>query len=88
MNAIKHSISTAALAALGAFVALAALAGPANARWYEGNRYDNGWRGNDHYNGYYYREPPVVYGTPYNNGYYYPPPVIYNNTPGFTIRLN
>ena len=88
MNAIKHSRSTAALAALGALVALAAMAGPASARWYEGNRYDNGWHGNDHYNGYYYREPPVVYSTPYNNGYYYPPPVIYNNTPGFTIRLN
>lgn len=39
-----------------------------------------------YYNGYQYRSPPVVYGTPYNYGYY-PPPVVYDNTPGFTIRL-
>jgi len=88
MNAIKHPRSTAVLAALGAFVALSALAGPASARWYEENRYENQWHGNDYYNGYYYRAPPVVYSTPYNSGYYYPPPVIYNSTPGLTIRLN
>jgi hypothetical protein len=88
MNAIKYP-KTMSLVAIGAaVVALVALAGPASARWYEGQRYDNGWHGDDHYNGYYYRAPPVVYGTPYNSGYYYPPPVIYNNTPGFTIRLN
>ena len=33
---------------------------------------------NDRYYGYYYREPPVVYSTPYNYGYY-PPPVVYNS---------
>jgi hypothetical protein len=87
MNAIKHPGSIAALATLGAFVALAALASPASARWYEENRYVTPWQGNDHYDGYYYRAPPVVYATPYNNGHYYPPPVIYNNTPGFTIRI-
>ena len=87
MTAIKHPRGTIALAALAGFIALAALASPANARWYEENRYESRWHGNDHYNGYYYRAPPVVYGTPYNSGYY-PPPVIYNNTPGITLRLN
>ena len=87
MNTIKHPRSTAALAALGAFVALAALAAPASARWNEGNRHDNRWHGNDHYNGYYYRAPPVVYAPPYSTGHYYPPPVVYDNTPGFTIRI-
>ena len=86
MTAIKHSKAAAAIV-LGALVALATLAGPASARWYGNERYDNGWHGNDHYSGYYYRPPPVVYVTPYNNGYYYPPPVIYDNTPGITIRL-
>ena len=38
------------------------------------------------YYGYHYREPPVIYATPYNYGYY-APPVIYDNTPGFTIRI-
>ena len=39
-------------------------------------------------NGYYYRDPPVVYGTPYGYGYN-PPPVIYGPqyNPGFSIRL-
>jgi hypothetical protein len=87
MNAIKHP-KTTALVAMSALAALVTLASPASARWYEGNNhYDNSWHGNDHYNGYYYRAPPVVYDRPYNSGYYYPPPVIYNNTPGFTIRL-
>ncbi|MFI4999760.1 MAG: hypothetical protein ACHQK9_07755 [Reyranellales bacterium] len=86
MTAIKHPKAAAAIV-LGALVALATLAGPASARWYGNEHYDNGWHGNEHYNGYYYRPPPVVYGTPYYNGYYYPPPVIYDNQPGITIRL-
>ena len=86
MNTIKHR-TAAILVAIGAVVALGTLATPASARW-EDNRRDWRWNGNDHYNGYYYRAPPVVYGTPYNNGYYYPPPVVYDNNPGFTIRIN
>jgi hypothetical protein len=85
MNRIKHR-TAATLVAIGAVVALSALASPASARW-EDNRRDWSWNGNDRYNGYYYRAPPVVYGTPYYNGYYYPPPVVYDNSPTFTIRI-
>ena len=45
---------------------------------------NNNW--NNRYYGYHYREPPVVYSTPYNYGYV-PPPVVYDNTPGFTICI-
>ena len=91
MTAFKHPKAMAAIV-LGALVAFATLASPASARWYGNNGYDNGWNngwhGNHQYNnGYYYREPPIVYSTPYRGGYYYPPPVIYDNTPGFTIRI-
>ena len=83
-------IGAAAGMVLGATLALAALAGPASARWYG----DGSWHEDDryvapanrYYNGYYYRAPPIVYSTPYNYGYY-PPPVYYDNTPGFTIRI-
>ena len=79
---------------LGA-IALAALASPASARWdgngqwHEDDRWEGRGRDNNYdryYNGYRYRSPPVIYGTPYNYGYY-PPPVIYDNTPGFTFRF-
>ncbi len=60
-------------------------------RWNNNNRNNNNNNNNNNnynnrYNGYHYREPPVVYSTPYNYGYQ-PPPVIYDNTPGFTIRI-
>jgi hypothetical protein len=73
---------------LGA-LSLAAVAVPANAAWWGNGQYqqDNRWNNNNtRYNGYHYREPPVVYATPYNYGYT-PPPVVYDNTPGFTIRI-
>lgn len=77
---------------LGA-IALSALASPASARWYGDGRWheDNRWEGRNnghdrYYNGYGYRAPPVIYGTPYNYGYN-PPPVIYDNTPTFTFRF-
>ena len=66
-----------------------ALAAPASAAWWgNGNYYyDNRWNNyNDRYYGYYYREPPVVYSTPYNYGYY-PPPVYYSPNPGFSITI-
>jgi len=80
-------------------LSVAAMTAPANAAWW-GNgqwnndtRYDNRYNNNrnnndynDRYYGYHYRQPPVVYSTPYNYGYQ-PPPVIYDNTPGFSIRL-
>jgi hypothetical protein len=84
---LKHTKVAAALA-LGVMLALGALAGPASARW-NGNgqwQQDNRQWDNNHYYGYHYRAPPVVYGTPYNYGYQ-PPPVYYDNTPGFSIRV-
>jgi hypothetical protein len=80
---------------LGA-LALVAVAAPASAswwgdgRWHEDNRWNNDNNNNKNWNnryyGYHYRDPPVVYATPYNYGYQ-PPPVVYDNTPGFTIRI-
>jgi hypothetical protein len=74
-------------------LALGVLAGPASARW-NGNGNGNGqWQHDNrqwdnHYYGYHYQAPPVVYATPYNYGYV-APPVYYDNTPtqGLTIRL-
>ena len=78
---------------LGA-IALAAFASPASARWNGDGRWhqDNRWEGrnngnyNRYYNGYGYRTPPVIYGTPYNYGYN-PPPLIYDNSPTFNFSL-
>ena len=67
----------------------AGLAAPASARWYGDGRWheDNRWNNNNNrWNGYTYRPPPVVYGTPYNYGYY-APPVIYDSAPGFSITI-
>ena len=74
--------------ALGVVLGVMALAAPASAWWGGDGRWhpDNRWNNNDRYYGYHYREPPVVYATPYNYGYY-APPVIYDNTPGFTIHI-
>lgn len=95
MTRIKH-IKAAAGLALGAMLALGVLAGPASARWVNNGQWqqDNRqWHDDDrqwdnHYNGYSYQPPPVVYSTPYNYGYQ-PPPVYYNGntTPGLSIRL-
>ena len=84
----KNRIGLAASLVLGA-LAFTAVAAPASAAWWGNDRQwhqDNRWNNNNRYYGYHYREPPVVYGTPYNYGYV-PPPVIYDNTPGFTIRI-
>jgi hypothetical protein len=77
-----------ALVAALAAVAAAGLAGPASARWY-GN---NAWHGDarhwdNHYYGYQYAAPPVVYGTPYNYGYV-APPVVYGGQPGINFNVN
>ncbi|MSP77171.1 MAG: hypothetical protein EXR12_13665 [Rhodospirillaceae bacterium] len=94
MTKAKRIATIAASLVLGTLT-LAAMAGPASARWWGDGRWhdDNRWDGprdnnqDRYYNGYYYRPPPVVYGTPYNYGYA-PPPVYYDNTlPGFTIRI-
>lgn len=81
----KHARTAAVV--LGAMLALGALASPASARWFGNGQ----WHGDDrrwdnHYYGYHYQAPPVIYGTPYNYGYQ-PPPVYYDNTPTYTIRL-
>lgn len=81
-------------AAIGAILLLGAVASPASARWGDrderygerhgerhGERYDERWE-HHHWNGGYYRSPPVVYGYPYG---YYPPPVVYG--PGVGIYL-
>ena len=90
----RNRIGLAASLVLGA-LALCAVAAPASAawwgndgQWHQDNRWNNNNNNNNNnrYNGYHYREPPVVYGTPYNYGYS-PPPVVYDNTPGFTIRV-
>jgi hypothetical protein len=83
----RTRIGLAASLVLGT-LALAAIAGPASAAWYGNGQWhdDDRWRGNNHYYGYHYREPPVVYATPYNYGYV-PPPVVYDNTPGFSINI-
>jgi len=80
-------IGLAASLALGT-LAFATVAAPASAAWYGNGQYhqDNRWNNNNHYNGYQYRAPPVVYATPYNYGYV-APPVIYDATPGFSINI-
>jgi hypothetical protein len=82
---IRNTIGLAAGLVVGAL----ALAAPASAAWWGNNGgyyYDNRWNNNDRYYGYSYREPPVVYSTPYNYGYY-PPPVYYSPTPGFSLTI-
>ncbi len=81
---------TAALAA----IALAGLSVPASARWWGDGRWhdDDRWHSwheqheHDHYYGYHYEPPPVVYGTPYNYGYA-APPVVYGAEPGLNIHI-
>jgi hypothetical protein len=84
---IKHTKAAAGLA-LGAMVALAALASPASARWNGNGQYQQDNRHwENHTNGYSYQPPPVIYSTPYNYGYQ-PPPVYYNGgAPTFSIQL-
>ena len=93
----RNRLGLAASLVLGA-LAFTALAAPANAawwgtdgQWHQDSRWNNNWNNNNNdwnnrYYGYHYREPPVIYGTPYNYGYS-PPPLVYDNTPGFTIHL-
>lgn len=80
--------------ALSAFVAAAAFAAPASARWYGEDNYNRGYAAPQHdrnwnNNGYYYRAPPVVYSPP--SRYYYPPPVVYGpevGFPGLSIQIH
>ena len=100
MTNARRIVTVVASFVLGT-LAVSAFAGSASARWDHNGRWhdDNGWHHgqarqqaredrdrNYYYNGYQYRPPPVVYGTPYNYGYQ-PPPVVYGNSPGFTIRI-
>jgi hypothetical protein len=99
MTNAKRVVAVAAGLLLGT-LAIAAVSAPANARWGSDGRWydDNGWHQdnrwvgrdrneNRYYDGYQYRPPPVIYGTPQNYNYN-PPPVYYDNRPGFSIRIN
>lgn len=76
--------------AIAAILALGTFAGSASAE-------EHGHRGYDHHwNGGYYRSPPVVYGSSYGGSYYgspyYAPPVIYGprigvGLPGIGINI-
>ena len=73
--------------AFAAILALGTFAGSASA--------DDHWRGNrgynHHWNGGYYRAPPVVYGSPYGSSYYgyspyySQPPVVYGPNIGVSL---
>lgn len=77
------------LAAALALAAFGGLATPASARWWGDGRWheDERWNRGEHYYGYNYRPPPVVYGTPYNYGYA-PPPVVYGAEPGVNLNVH
>ena len=80
---IRNAIGLAAGLVVGAM----ALAGPASAGWYENGVYHHDNRVyTNHYYGYHYQPPPVVYSQPYNYGYV-APPVVYDNAPGFSINI-
>ena len=73
-------------------VAVATVASPASARWWGDGRWhdDDRWHHDydrDHYYGYHYQPPPVVYSAPYNYGYA-PPPVVYDAEPGVSFSLH
>lgn len=77
---------TAGLIVSAVFV-MGAFVGSAEAQGRRG--YDRTRGYHHHWNGGYYRPPPVVYGSPYGSNYYgspyYPPPVVYG--PSIGIRL-
>ena len=84
----RNRIGLVASLVLGT-LAFTAVAAPASAAWWGDGRghEDSRWTNyNGRYYGYHYREPPVIYSTPYNYGYY-APPVVYDNTPGFSITI-
>lgn len=87
MTISKRSGLAALLAmAVAGAVAPASAAWWGDGRWHPDPRWNNPPPPDRYYNGYHYRAPPVVYGTPYNYGYY-PPPVVYDNTPSFSITI-
>jgi hypothetical protein len=85
----RLSPKLAAVAVVAAVLAFGTFAIPANA---DDDGHHRGY--NHHWNGGYYRSPPVVYGSPYNESYYgspyYAPPVVYGpsiSLPGFNIGI-
>jgi hypothetical protein len=75
------------VAALAA-VAVASVAGTANARyWGNGQWHEDHRDWNHHWYGTHYQAPPVVYGTPYNYGYT-APPVVYGGEPGINLNVH
>jgi hypothetical protein len=82
---------------ISAALAIGLFAGPASARWGDNGYNNNGYNNNNgnhgghdwNNNGYYYRDPPVIYNAP--NRYYHPPPVVYGqpqfSVPGISIQI-
>jgi len=78
---------------LAALLTLGTLARPASA---QGRGNDNRNR-HHHWNGGYYRAPPIIYGSPYGQRYYgspyyeppryYPPPVVYGPGLNFNFQV-
>jgi hypothetical protein len=79
---IKPKFRLAAGIALTAAIAISAFAGPVWAARDDHRDYHHHWDGG------YYRAPPVVYGGPYYNApYYAPPPVVYGPGIGLNIHI-
>src|SRR5260370_22916621 len=75
----RNRIGLAASLVLGT-LAFATVAAPASAAWWGNGQWheDNRWHNNNsRYYGYHYRQPPVIYSTPYNYRYC-PPPVLHD----------
>jgi len=82
----RLSVKLAAAFAVAALLGVGVGVAPARAEWHDHR--DRGWH-DHHWDGGYYRAPPVVYGGP---GYYAPPPVVYGpgvgiNLPGVSLNI-
>jgi hypothetical protein len=94
VSAIDASTPTVAVGLmLAALLTLGTLAGTASAQ----GRGNDDREGHHHWNGGYYRAPPIIYGSPYHQRYYgspyyeppryYPPPVVYGPGLNFNFQV-
>ncbi len=91
----KHRLSPklAAGLILAALFSFGTLSGSASAQ----RRGHDGHPKHHHWNGGYYRPPPIIYGSPYGRTYYgspyynppnyYPPPVVYGPGLNFNFQI-